>query len=440
MKRLFTVLIVLLVLAGAGYGGWTWYQQRSETVPQYRTAEAKISDVVSVISATGTIVPEDTIDVGAQVNGLIASFGHGTDGKPVDYRSEVTEGALLAKIDDALYAADVASAEAQLSQAQAQVRLGEANRLQAKAKLVQAEQDWTRAQKLGVSEALAQADYDAIKSAYDQAVAAVAVSEAQIGQAQAQINIATASVTRAHRNLAYCNILSPVSGVIIDKRVDVGQTVVASLNAPSLFLIAKDLRKMLVLVQVNEADIAGVEPGKPVTFTADAVTGRTFKGVVRKVRLNATMTQNVVTYTVEIATDNPDLTLLPYLTANVSFITGRREKVLTVPNAALRFTPSGSAGMSSEGSSPGERSPARGGAGRPDRRESAGPRGKVWVLAPGGQAKLVRVTPGLSDGSVTEVQSDELTEGAQVIVGQANATVRSSTSSTNPFAPQPFRR
>lgn len=438
MKRLFTVIILLVILGGAAYGGWRWYSQRGDTTPQYRTAEAKLGDVISVISATGTIVPEDTIDVGAQVNGLIASFGNGTDGKPVDYRSEVTEGSLLAKIDDSLYAADVASAEAQLSQAHAQVRLGEANRLQSKAKLVQAEQDWTRAQKLGVSEALAQADYDAIKSAFDQAVAAVAVTEAQIGQAQAQINIATASVTRAHRNLAYCDILSPVSGVIIDKRVDVGQTVVASLNAPSLFLIAKDLRKMLVLVQVNEADIAGVEPGKPVTFSADAVQGKSFKGVVRKVRLNATMTQNVVTYTVEIATDNADLTLLPYLTANVSFITGKREQVLTVPNAALRFTPSGTAADTASSTS--ERAGPRTGASRPERKESAGPRGKVWVLDSTGQPKLVRVTTGLSDGSVTEVQSDELADGATVIVGQSNATVRPSSSSTNPFAPQPFRR
>lgn len=438
MKRLLTLVIVLLILGGAGYAGWRWYTQHGDIAPQYRTAEAKIGDVVAIIPATGTIVPEDTIDVGAQVNGLIASFGNGTDGKPVDYRSEVTEGALLAKIDDSLYAADLASAEAQLSQAQAQVRLGEANRLQAKAKLVQSEQDWARAQKLGVSEALAQADYDAIKSAYDQAIAAVSVTEAQIGQAQAQINIATASVTRAHRNLLYCDILSPVSGVIIDKRVDVGQTVVASLNAPSLFLIAKDLRRMLVLVQVNEADIAGVEPGKPVTFSADAVQGRTFKGEVRKVRLNATMTQNVVTYTVEISTENPDLALLPYLTANVSFITGKREKVLTVPNAALRFTPSGTAGEAS-GSTP-ERSTPRSGTAKPDRRDTAGPRGRVWVLDSNGLPKLVRVTAGLSDGSVTEVQSDELTDGAAVIVGQSNATVRSPTSSTNPFAPQPFRR
>ncbi|MBS0196201.1 MAG: efflux RND transporter periplasmic adaptor subunit [Planctomycetes bacterium] len=437
MKRAIIVVFLLAVVGGGAWGGLVWYRDRGEAAPQYRTAEVKITDVVASIAATGTIVPEDTIDVGAQVNGQIASFGNGTDGKPVDYRSEVAEGALLAKIDDALYAADVATSEAQLAQARAQVQLGEANRQQAMARLTQSRQDWSRAEKLGISEALSQADYDAIKSAYDQAVAAVAVAEAQIGQAQAQVAIATASVSRARRNLAYCQITSPVSGVIIDKRVDVGQTVVASLNAPSLFLIAKDLRKMLVLVQVNEADIADVEPGKPVTFTVDGVPGRSFQGVVRKVRLNATMTQNVVTYTVEISTENADLKLLPYLTANVSFVTARREKVLTVPNAALRFTPSGA---TDEARPTGNRGVARAEGSKPERRESGGPKGKVWVLDANGQAKLVRVKTGLSDGSVTEVQSEELGEGTEVIVAQANATARPATGSTNPFAPQPFRR
>lgn len=434
MRRFVLIIVVLVVLAGAGYGGWEWYRRGGDSAtPQYRTAEVKISDVVSSISATGTIVPEDTIDVGAQVNGLIATFGNGTDGKPVDYRSEVAEGALLATIDDALYAADVATAEAQQAQAQAQMRLAEASRQQARAKLVQAEQDWARAQKLGVSDALAQADFDAIKSAFEQAIAAVGVAEAQIGQAQAQIGIASASLMRARRNLAYCKITSPVSGVIIDKRVDIGQTVVASLNAPSLFLIAKDLRKMLVLVQVNEADIGGVEVGKGVTYSVDAVPGQTFRGIVRKVRLNATMTQNVVTYTVEISTENPDLKLLPYLTANVTFVTGRREKVLTVPNAALRFTPSGVAADPQQGGSDRTKTRADVG-GKSDRREAGGPRGKVWVVEGTGEPRMVRVRTGLSDGSVTEVISEDLSEGAQVIIAQPNAAAKPG-AATNPFAP-----
>jgi HlyD family secretion protein len=339
MKRWVLITIIAACVVVAGVGGWLWYRSRDVAAPQYRTAEVSLTSIVSSIAATGTIVPEDTIDIGAQVNGLIASFGTAIDGKSLDYRSEVVQGSLLTKIDDALYASDVASGEAQLAQAQAQVRLSTATQQQSIAKLIQAQQDWVRAEKLGSSAALAQADYDAIRSSLAQAVAAVSVAEAQIGASQAQTGIASATLVRARRNLAYCTILSPVSGVIIDKRVDIGQTVVASLNAPSLFLIAKDLRKMLVLVQVNEADISGVEPGQSVTFTVDAIVGRTFVGAVRKVRLNAAMTQNVVTYTVEIGTDNTDLKLLPYLTANVTFIIAKRENVLAVPNAALRFTP-----------------------------------------------------------------------------------------------------
>jgi HlyD family secretion protein len=446
MKRAVVAVVAVLLLAAAGYGAWYWFGGQAAAAPQYRFAEAKTGDVLVSISATGTIVPEDTIDVGAQVNGQIAVFGAGVDGKPVDYRSEVKEGEVLAKIDDALYAADVATAEAQLAQGKAQVQLAEANRRQAAAKLTQAESDWGRAQKLGMSDALAQVDYDAIKSAFEQAGAAVSVAEAQMGQGQAQIAIAQAAVTRARRNLTYCTILSPVSGVIIDKRVDVGQTVVASLNAPSLFLIAKDLRKMLLLVQVNEADIGGVQPGKTVTFTVDAVADRKFTGTVRKVRLNATMTQNVVTYTVEIATENADLKLLPYLTANVVFETARREGVMTVPSAALRFVPTGTTGATTaeSGRSGGGAAAAGAGKGEPAKggRKDV-PGGKLWVVDDVGQPRLVRVRTGLTDGSVTEVIGDEITDGTQVIVAQLNAASKpggGAQASTNPFAPAPFRR
>jgi HlyD family secretion protein len=460
MKRIWLILVGLLVLGGAAFGAWKWFARGGDAAAQFRTAEVQTRDIVVTTPATGTIVPEDTIDVGAQVNGLIASFGNGDDGKPVDYRSAVTEGALLAMIDDSLYAADVATAEAALNQAQAQVRLGQANRTQAQAKLDQATKDLNRADKLGVSEALAQADYDAIKSAYDQAAAAVSVAEAQIGQAQAQVAIANAGLIRARRNLNFCRITSPVSGVIIDKRVDVGQTVVASLNAPSLFLIAKDLRKMLVLVQVNEADIGKVKAGDEVTFTVDAVAGRVFHGVVRRVRLNAAITQNVVTYTVEISADNSDLALLPYLTAVVTFTVDHREQVLAVPNAALRFTP---VGIAADAAAPAERGGSRGGAGRGDgagkpegaakgdsagkapaaakaeRRESAEATGRVWVLDEDGQPRMIRVRTGLTDGSFTEVHTKELADGAQVIVGQS-VNNRGGDAAANPFAPQPFRR
>lgn len=185
-----------------------------------------------------------------------------------------------------------------------------ANVLQVKAKLVQAQQDWNRAQKLGHSEALAPSAYDQYKANYEVAKANVAVTHAAVKQAKAAVAQAQASLNRAQRNLSYCTIKSPVKGVIIDRRVNIGQTVVSSLNAPSLFLIAKDLTRIQVWVSVNEADIGNIHPGLPTTFTVDAFPNQVFHGQVGKVRLNATMTQNVVTYTVVVNTDNSDGKLL----------------------------------------------------------------------------------------------------------------------------------
>lgn len=489
MKRAVLWILLLAALAAGGYFGWREYQRRSApTSAGFRTAEVKRTDIVSSISATGTVVPEDVVDIGAQVNGLIASFGLDEAGKPVDYRSVVKQDSVLARIDDTLYAADVSSSEAQLAQAHAAVRVAQANRAQAQAKLDQAQRDWARAQKLGESKALSQADYDASKSAFEQAQAALALSEAQIGQSQAQIAIAEASVQRARRNLFYCTIKSPVTGVIIDRRVEIGQTVVSSLNAPSLFLIARDLSRMQVLVQVNEADIGHVTPGAPVTFTADAFPGELFKGEVRKVRLNATMTQNVVTYTVEIVTDNTSLKLLPYLTANVRFIIDKRENVLAVPNAALRWSPPGEGAASSNNASGNSASGPRAGqsaAAAPASDKSAdtdkangkpgdkdvqaskdapaastdqsaatanadqrrGPRtpranseagrraaSRVYVLRDN-QPVPITVKAGLSDGTLTEISSDDLKEGDQIIVGELVASAAGAPASTNPFAP-----
>lgn len=477
MKKLVIWLLVLGIF-GAG-GAYAWQVYRGRTKPDassYRTAAVRRADIVSSISATGTIVPEDVVDVGAQVNGQVASFGLGKDGKPVDYRSEVDEGMVLAKIDDALFKADVSTAEAQLSQAKAQVMVAEANRAQAQAKLDQAERDWARAQKLGQSKAISQADFDAAKSSYEQGTANIALSDASIAQAKASVAIAEASLLRARRNLAYCTISSPVSGVVIDRRVEIGQTVVASLNAPSLFLLAKDLTKMKVLVQVNEADVGHVIPGRPVTFSVDAFPGETFKGEVRKVRLNATMTQNVVTYTAEIVTDNPDRKLLPYLTANVRFVVDEARNALAVPNAALRWAPSAGtpaaapnasgppAAGNSSAAAPGANAPpaggenARGGAnagqgnrGQGGRRgnreggESAAPRserpaerkGTVWVYEDG-NIRPVEVRVGISDGLMTAIESTEIQEGELVVVGEVVAGAPTS-STTNPFAPpNPF--
>jgi HlyD family secretion protein len=438
-------LIVMLVLGVAGAGA-AWYFQSAQGQPiAFRTAEVKRDDLVVSIAATGTVEPEEVIDVGAQVAGQILSFGKDRNGKTIDYGSAVEEGMVLAKIDDSLYSADAAQATAQLQVAKAGVVRAEADLGQAKAKLYQAQRDWERAQKLGPSEALAATSYDAYKSAYETAKSNVAVAVAAIGQAQADVAQAEAVQQRAQRNLGYCTIRSPVKGIIIDRRVNIGQTVVASLNAPSLFLIAKDLKRMQVWASVNEADIGRIRPGQPVSFTVDAYPDQVFRGEVGKIRLNATMTQNVVTYTVEIITDNSSGKLLPYLTANINFELDRRSNVLLVPKAALSWSPQpelvvpefrtaalekGGNGSHSEGR-PSSMNRERGAA---EGRHS----GIVWVPE-GNLVRPVQVKIGLSDGALTEISGEALQEGQPVVIGEKQ-TATGQTASANPFTPQLRRR
>jgi HlyD family secretion protein len=435
------VVIVVIVLGVLGAGAAWYLQGRNGPVMAYRTAPVKRGDLLVSISATGTVEPEEVIDVGAQIAGQIMSFGKDAGGRTVDYGSVVEAGTVLASIDDSLYSADAAQAEAQVRSGRAALQRSEADLGQLRAKLQQAERDWQRAQKLGPSEALAEASYDAYKSAYESAAANLAVGQAAILQANAGLAQAEALRRRAQRNLSYCTITSPVKGVIIDRRVNIGQTVVASLNAPSLFLIAKDLKRMQVWVAVNEADIGKIRPGQPVTFTVDAFPGETFRGEVGKVRLNASMTQNVVTYTVEIVTDNSNGRLLPYLTANVQFELNRRGNVFLVPNAALRWKPAvdqvapefrealadsgGGRGKPPEGQRPAAGQTAA--AGEPANRAD------LW-RPEGETVRPLAVRVGLSDGILTEVAGDQLAEGLEVVTGlQAPTNAKPDTS--NPFAP-----
>jgi len=242
MKRLTKrslIAIAVLILIGS-IVAWQ-LQHRDGQQASFRTVQVSRGDLVVTIGATGTVEPEEVIDVGAQVAGRILSFGKDADSKTVDYGSNVESGTVLARIDDSLYAADVALAQAQVQANEANIRRSEADLQQLQAKLLQAKRDWDRAQRIGPSDAMSPASYDAYESAYESAKAGVAVGEAAIQQAKATLAQAEASLSRAQRNLSYCTIKSPVNGVIIDRRVNIGQTVVSSLNAPSLFLIAKDL-------------------------------------------------------------------------------------------------------------------------------------------------------------------------------------------------------
>jgi HlyD family secretion protein len=436
-------ILIFAVLVGLIAGVVGWYMQRGNAqTDSYRTDQVTRGDLLVSIRATGTVEPEEVVDVGALVAGQILSFGKDAKGKTVDYGSPVEAETVLAKIDDSLYAAEEAQAQAQVQSANAAVQRSEADLEQLKAKLQQAERDWQRAQKLGPSEALAQSTYDAYRSAYDTAAANVAVGRAAILQAKASLTQAEAVLRRAQRNLGYCTIKSPVKGVIVDRRVNIGQTVVASLNAPSLFLIAKDLTRMQVWVAVNEADIGKIHPGLPVSFTVDAFPGETFRGEVGKVRLNASMTQNVVTYTVEIVTDNSNGRLLPYLTANVEFELDRRTNVLMVPNAALRWKPTpeqvvpeAREAFEKLASRKGKPEAGSSSLSRPGIGSAAGAsRTAIWIPQ-GDHVKPIRVQAGMTDGIYTEVQGEGLTEGMKIVIGLQAQTNHQDTA-TNPFTPK----
>lgn len=443
MKLIFnrTILFAIIVVCIVGIILIVFKQLLSHPSP-FQTVPVTRGDLRVTISATGTIEPEEVIDVGAQVAGRIVVFGKDKNGKTIDYGSEVEEGTVLAQIDDAIYAAETAQEKALLEQAGAGVVRAEADLNQMKAKLYQAKRDWDRAQQLGPSDALSQSDFDAAQSAYEIAKANVDVGKAAIVQAKKTFAQAEASLKRAERFLSYCTIRSPVKGVIIDRRVNIGQTVVASLNAPSLFLIAQDLKRMQVWVSVNEADIGNISPGQPATFTVDAYPGVVFKGEVGKVRLNATMTQNVVTYTVEIITDNSDGKLLPYLTANVQFELSNRRNVLLVPNSALRWFPQpeqmakeframvdGVVRSNGNGSEHQSKAVA----------EQAGNKsrqGLLWVRD-GNYVRPINVNVGSSDGTMTEIEGNEVKEGLEAIVGEQQH--KTDEKIVSPFTPQTMR-
>ena len=443
MQRFLKIPVIAVVIAvlalGAGAG---WWHARNNSQLSFRTAAVKRGDVAATISASGTIEPIEVVDVGAQVAGLIKAFGTDINGKTIDYGSVIEEGAVLAKIDESVYAADLAVAKAQMEQDKARELSAAANLDQMKAKLIQADAEWKRAQELSNAKLLARVDYDTAQANYEVAKANVAVAEAALAEAKAATVQAQAGLDKAQRNLDFCIIKSPVKGVIIDRRVNIGQTVVSSFNAPSLFLIAKDLTRMQIWVAVNEADIGRIVPGAPVTFTCDAFPGRQFEGAVGKVHLNATMTQNVVLYTVEVNTENPDNVLLPYLTANVHFVTRKESDILLVPNAALRWSPSSLAQISPDVRSQNQVDPSASDSAGDSKssKQNKGSKerqGTIW-LKDGEFVRPLEVKVGTSDGANTAVVANNLQEGQEVVTGETSANSQATTK--NPFLPQVIRR
>ncbi len=421
MKNMITTVVILLIVAISGYWVWQHLAAASSQQVVFQTAPVKEGTLAATVSATGTLEPRDVVDVGAQVNGTIIAFGKDANGHTVNYDSPVNKGTVLARIDPSNYKAQVALARASLEEAQANVEVAQAKLEQYQAAYMDARADWLRAEKLGASgTALAITQYDAYKSTYDQAKANVALGQASLVQAQKAVDAAKATLNNAEITLAYCTITSPVKGVVIDRRVDIGETVASSFNTPSLFLLAKNLEKIQVWASVNEADIGRIKVGDPATFTVDAFPGRVFHGVVSQVRLNATMVQNVVTYTVVVDTDNPGGKLLPYLTAQTDFLVARRKNVLMVPNAALRWVPLASEIL------PATKVP-----------KAVVNKGTIWVTA-GRYVRPIQVTVGLANNYDTQIESPEIKPGMRVVIGERSRQ-RSVSSGTNPFLPQPFK-
>ena len=309
-----------LVLASLAVGGWYWWSNRQSEGPAFRTAKVERGPIMATVSSTGTLNPVTSVQVGTQVSGQIQQLF-------VDFNSPVKKGELIARIDPETFTYRLRQAEADLESARSSV--GRAQVAQ-----VIADRDLKRTKELVARNFVSPAELDRAQSTFDLATAEVRTAQAVVQQRAAQV--ATARV-----DLSRTEIRAPVDGVVIKRSVDVGQTVAASLQAPELFVIAKDLRDMQVDTSIDEADVGRVKPGLRATFTVDAFPGRQFSGEVRSVRKAAQNVQNVVTYIAIISANNDRGELLPGMTANVRIVTDTRDSVLKVPNAALRFRPPG---------------------------------------------------------------------------------------------------
>lgn len=348
---------------------WRWFSAAPPPL-QYKTVLVDRGPVVSMVTATGTVNPVVSVQVGSQVTGKIKELY-------ADFNSVVTKGQLIAQIDPALFQARVASARAALKTARG-------NLAKSRAQLAQRTLELRRMETLRAQQFVPQSDLDLARTNHKDASAQVEVTQAQIDQAAAALSL-------AELDLGYTKIYSPEDGIVISRKVDVGQTVVASLQAPMIFVIAKDLTKMQVIANVSESDIGGVAEGKAAEFTVDAFPTEPFQGIVSQVRNSPVSIQNVVTYDVIVDVDNHALKLKPGMTANVSIVTATKDQVLRVPNTALRFKLPGV----------------------PTEKKKS----SVWTLDAAGRPRAVPLVPGAAGASYTEVKEGELREGDPVIVG-----------------------
>ena len=432
-------LTAAAVLAATTLGGVLWFQARADagTTPSYRLGKVERGNVRQTVSATGTLGAVRTVEVGTQVSGQISALF-------VDFNSKVKKGQLIAKIDPILQQQAVADAQAGVSRAEAVV--------------TQTQLEYERSKKLHEQQIATDAEFNVAQSNYS--------------VAKANLTSARISLQKARQNLSYTNIYSPIDGVVVERAMDVGQTVAASLSAPKLFVIANDLSRMQILASVDESDIGKIQAGQPVTFTVQSFPDRQFTGAVEQVRLNSTTLNNVVSYTAVVSVSNEDGKLLPGMTASVKLVTASADSVLTVPATALRFTPpegaktnqpvrparpAGDSGATPapnaaagapQGGFPGGGFP--GGPGGANAQRRARPTGNqpgsmatLWTVDTEGVLTPHRVRIGISDGQRTQINSRDLQADASIVIGatQPGSSTAATTGTTaNPLQPQNTQR
>ena len=427
-KRWVWALTILILLAG---GGW-WWGQRSingNGATSFRAVPLERGDIRQTVTANGALEAVQTVLVGSEVSGKIVALY-------ADYNTPVTNGQVLAQLDASTYERQVEQATAELESAKAALKLATAN--------------FTRAQELRALELVSQADYDQ--------------AEATCAQARASLQVREASLSKAQVDLEKTTIFSPMNGVVISREVDVGQTVAASLNAPTLFTLAQDLREMRIEAQISEADVGGVAEGQAVSFTVDAFPTRTFTGQVSQVRYAPVTNQGVVNYMAIVDVDNHDLKLRPGMTANAEVVTAQRTNIVRLPNAALRFRPpegvvSASLPEAQAGAADSPTVPPSGSrqeAGRGAQRESRGPGGgrrgvqaadtetpiqTVYGLDAAGGLRVIQVKVGISDGTWTEIIGERPAEGERIVTGIQVVSEKGPArgNSTAPFMGRPPR-
>ena len=437
-------LIVLVVVAA--FAIFAAFQFKGNDKPQYFTTKVDRGDIRAVVEATGTINAVTMVQVGSQVSGTISRLF-------VDFNSRVKKGQVIAQIDPPLFEGTLLQAKADYANAQANLVASQANLEKAKATAIQTKADYERTAGLTKEGVMSQQQLDLAKANSDTAVAAVGAAEAQVTQAAAQAQQKRAAVEVAQTNLNYTTIHAPIDGTVIARNVDVGQTVAASLQAPTLFTIAQDLTKMQVYASTDESDVGMIRNGQVVSFKVDAYPKDTFTGRVSQIRMNATTVQNVVTYNTIVDFDNPDMKLFPGMTAYITIPVANAKSVMRVPNGALRYKPdlpadqiralyqryglasseapqTASAGGPAAGGATGKQYRARaegtqggGGDGAPTRTPRVDV-AVVWKLNAQKELEPVRVRTGITDHTLTEVvqiMNGQLNEGDELVTGAMSA-------------------